>query len=117
MQEYDFGSDKVPTVNSIVGEERKVTGVSTNIDTESTTKEYTYRSDSVFNDLLKYTLHLQSIGWTPIKDYNLYDMPGVAKLAIESADSGQILIISIEYDTTKYTVEIIKAKGTLTKYE
>jgi hypothetical protein len=114
MQEYDFGSDKIPTVNSYVGE-RAVSSVSTTTDNGNVIQEYTYSSDSVFKDLLDYTLYLRDNGWLVVEEYNLSNAPGTAKIAKDSADEGQILIMTISYANAKYTIEIVKGKGTLDK--
>jgi len=113
LQEYDFGSDKIPTINSQVGE-RTVTGVESGTSNGAHQKQYTYKSDSVFNDLMKYSQFLRDNGWIVTADYNLNSTPGSAQFAKESADEGKILIISIAYEADKYAVKITKGVGTLT---
>ena len=115
LQEYDFDSDKIPTVNSVVGE-RQVTYVSTSISNGNDMKEYTYQSDSVFDDLLQYTQYLRENGWIVSVSYDLNNMPGSAQLGKQSADSGKILLLTIDYKSGEYTVTIIKGEGTLQLY-
>ena len=114
LTEYDFDTDKVPSVNAVIGEKRKVTGVETGISNGARYKQYTYESASVTEDLITYTVHLRDIGWVVIKDYNLTDAKGEAQLAIKSADDGKILIISIAFENGKYAVKVTKLEGTLT---
>ena len=114
LQVYDFDSDQIPTINSQVGE-REVTGVETGTNNGAPQKQYTYKSDSVFDDLMAYTAYLRDNGWIVTADYNLEDTPGSAQLGKESADAGQILIISIAYEADKYAVKITKMEGTLTR--
>lgn len=117
LTEYDFGTDKVPTINSVIGTERKVTGVSSGTSNGIKYKEYTYQTDSTFDDLLAYvTALMNDYDWMAIEDYNLNDPTGTVKLAIESADSGKILIMTITYKANEYTIRIEKGDGTLTRY-
>ena len=112
LQEYDFGSDKVPTINAVVGE-RKVTGVETSTTNGAPQKQYTYSSTSVTSDLASYAQHLRDHGWIVTQDYNFYTIPGSAQLAKESADDGKVLVLSIAYENAKYAIKISKIEGTL----
>ena len=113
---YEMGTDQIPSIKYALGEERKVTDVKTSNKGNTIQKEIIYGvSDSVFNDLLKYTQVLRANGWIVIAAYDLNNTPGSAKLAKESADEGKILIILIEYATDKYVVKITKDDGTLTR--
>ena len=114
LSEYDFGTDKVPSVNAVIGEERKVTGVETGTTNGVRYKQYTYESATVAEDLIAYTARLRGSGWLVTKDYNLADAKGEAELATESADSGKILILSIAFETGKYAIRVNKLDGSLT---
>ena len=114
LTEYDFGADKIPSVNAVIGEERKVIGVSTGTSNGTQYKEYTYATDSMFEDLAPYLTSLIESGWIPIVDYNLNDGTGKAQLAIESADAGKILIITVKFEAKKYEIRVEKGTGTLT---
>ena len=114
LTEYDFGADKVPSVNAVIGEERKVTGVSTGTSNGTQYKEYIYATDSMYEDLAPYLTSLIESGWLPIVDYNLNDGTGKAQLAIESADAGKILIITVKFEAKKYEIRVEKGIGTLT---
>ena len=115
LQEYDFDSDKVPTVNSVVGE-RKVTNVETSISNGVQEKRYTYQSDSVTDDLAQYTQSLRNNGWVVTQSYDLSSTPGTAELGKLSADSDKILLLSISYTGSDYTIKITKGEGTLNLY-
>ena len=112
LQEYDFGTDKIPTINSIVGE-RKVRNIDTSTTNGVPQKQYTYESETVLDDLIMYTMTLRGNGWVVTQSYNLEVSPGSAQLAKNSADSGQILVLSIAYESDAYAIKITKCEGTL----
>lgn len=115
LMEYDFGTDKIPTINAVLGAERKVTGVDVGTSDGVQYKEYSYQSTSMSDDLAAYTMHLRDNGWIVIKEYNFNQAPGEGQIAIESADAGKILIISIAYDTAGYAIRVNKLEGELTR--
>jgi len=119
LTEYDFGTDKVASVNAVIGEKRKVTGVDVGVSATPSGsvqyKQYTYETASMFEDLLAYSNHLRNKGWLVLKDYNLAAGNGEMQLAIESADSGKILIMSVVFEKDKYAIRITKGEGTLTR--
>lgn len=117
LTEYDFGTDKVPSINAVLGETRKVNGVSTGTENGVQYKQYDYKSESVEEDLITYTMHLRDSGWVVTQDYDLTLDSGEAQLAIESADSGKILVISIAFEQTAYAIRVNKLDGTLTTDE
>jgi len=117
LTEYDFGTDKIPTVNFVIDEERKVTGISTGFDNGVQYKQYTYKSDSVFDDLLTYSEYLRGSGWLVIQDYDLNDSEGELQLATDSSEAGKILIISVAFTSGEYAVRINKLEGELTDKE
>ena len=110
---YEFGDDSIPTVNSVVGE-RKVTGVSSGSGTGGTYQEYTYVSETAAEDLSVYLSGIAENGWTPTTDIDLANIPGTAQLAIESKDSGKVIVIDVTYDQSGYTIKLTKRDGTLT---
>ena len=114
LTEYDFGSDKVPTINSVLGEERKVTGISTGTENGVQYKQYTYETSSMLEDLAAYSVYLQDKGWVVTQDYDLADGAGEMQFAIESADAGKILVISVAFEKTQYAIRVNKLVGELT---
>lgn len=114
LTEYDFGTDKIPSVNAVIGAERKVTGVSTGTSNGTQYKAYTYETGSMQEDLTTYLGSLMDAGWIPIADFNLNDGTGEALLAIESADAGKILVLTATFEQGKYEIKTEKAEGTLT---
>jgi len=115
LTEYDFGTDKVASINAVIGETRKVNGVSVSTSSGSQYKQYTYETASMVQDLMTYSNHLRNNGWLVLKDYNLTAGNGEMQLGIESADSGKILIMSVVFEQNKYAIRITKGEGTLTR--
>lgn len=113
LKEYDIGGDSIPSITSVVGE-RKVTGVEATIKDEVITKRYNYASNSVFDDLLTYITTLrEDEGWLVTRDFNLETVPGSAELGKESADEGQILLMTLSYDDSGYELTIVKGEGSI----
>ncbi|MCL2815890.1 MAG: hypothetical protein FWD23_14940 [Oscillospiraceae bacterium] len=116
LTEYDFGDDKVPSVNAVIGEQRKVTGINVGTENAMQYKQYTYQTSSMIEDLAAYSVYLQEKGWLVTKDYNLNDGKGEMQLGIESADEGKILIVSVAFEPTQYAIKVSKLTGTLDRY-
>ena len=116
LTEYDFGVDKIPSVNAVLGETRKVSGISAGIENGVRHREYTYATETMADDLWVYYTRLSELGWIVTKDFSLADGEGEMQLGIESADEGKILIISIEFTLKSYTIRVEKMDGTLTLY-
>lgn len=115
LTEYDFGSDKVPSVNAVIQAERKVTGADVGTTNGVPYRQYTYESPSMVDDLANYTTYLRNNGWIATKDYNFNEGSGLAELATESADSGKVLIMSIAFEQGKYAIRVSKTVGELTR--
>ena len=113
LTEYDFDTDKIPSVNAIIGAERKVTGVGKGIENGTQYKVYKYESDSMIEDLTTYLEYLTENGWTSTKDCNLNIGIGVAQLAMESADTGKILVLTVTFKIDGYEIRVQKGVGTL----
>ena len=114
LTEYDFGEDKIPSINAVLGETRKVSGVSVGTNNGVQYKEYTYETSSMVDDLAEYTTHLRDDGWLVIKEYDFDEGTGEAQLAIDSAVSGKILVVSINFASNRYAIRINKLEGELT---
>jgi len=113
LKAYNFDRDKVPSITSVVGE-RTVTDVESQGENEVPSKQYTYQSDSVSDDLLQYTQLLQEKGWmTAGGGYDLEELPGTAQFVKESVDDGQILIIYIDYGESEYSIEVTKLEAVI----
>lgn len=114
LQSYDFGPDSIASVNSVVGE-RTVTAAQSGTGTGGTYREFTYESATVSEDLIAYLIDgLLAQDWYALVDFNLTELPGKAQLAKESLDSGQIIIMDVNYDRGSYTIRLTKGEGTLT---
>ncbi len=117
LTEYDFDTDKVSSVNAIIGAEREVTSVSTGTSNGTQYKEYTYQTETKSDDLTAYAEYLTGAGWIPLDDFNINDSEGTGRLAIQSADEGKILIMTLTFSESEYTVRIEKGVGELTPKE
>jgi hypothetical protein len=116
LTEYEFGTDKVPSVNAVIGESRKVTSVNVGTSNGVPYREYTYTTNTMVDDLGQYTTFLRSRGWLATIDFNFYDGRGDAQLAINSADAGKILVMFIAFEPNRYTIRVEKLVGELTAY-
>lgn len=115
-EEYKLGNDTIRSIKSVV-EKRQVNAVSTATSNGITTNKIEYKSDTVQDDLLKYTQYLRGEGGFYLtKDMNLTVIPSKVELAKMSNDSGKLIMMTIDYDTTGYTITIQKGEGTLNTY-
>lgn len=113
LEYYDFGVDKIPSVNSVVGG-RMVTSVESGTSKEGTYKSYTYKSETVSDDLVAYLISdLMEDGWYALKDFDLGTLTGNAQIATESLDSGQIIVMDVTYNLNTYEIKMTKGVGTL----
>ena len=119
LTEYELGGDKVASINAVIGETRKVTGVDvgTSVTTSGSAqhKQYNYETESMVQDLTTYSLYLQNNGWMVTQGYNLSVGKGEMQFGIESEESGKILIMAIAFDQGMYAIRITKTEGTLTR--
>ncbi len=114
--EYKFGNDTIKSIKSIV-EKRQVTSVSTETSNGVTTKKIEYKSDTVYDDLLKYTQYLRNEGgFILTKNMNLSVTPSTVEFGKTSNDSGKLIMMTIDYNSFGYTIIIQKGEGTLTIY-
>jgi len=114
LTEYKLGGDKVASVNAVIGEVRKTTGVSSGTSNGVRHKQYTYETTSMVEDLKAYSGYLQNNGWLVTQGYDLNAGTGEAQYGKESVDKGKILILSIAFAPDKYTIRINKLTGELT---
>ena len=114
--EYKLGNDTIKSIKSVV-EKRQVTSVATETSNGITTKKIEYVSDTVYDDLLKYTQYLRNDGGFALtKDMDLSLTPSTVELGKLSNDSGKLIMMTIEYNSLGYTIIIQKGEGTLTTY-
>ena len=117
LQTYDFGqSDKIPSLNSVVGE-RKVTGVSTSASTGGAQqKKYTYEAEARNEDINTYFNALKEAGFLVTKEEEGNELKGSIQLGCASADEGKIILVDLAWDNTRIAVQITKGNGTITPY-
>lgn len=115
-EEYKLGNDMIKSIKAIV-EKRQVVSVSTKTSNGITTKTIEYKSDNVQDDLLKYTQYLRSEGgFSLTKDMDLSVIPSTVELGKNSNDTGNLIMMTIDYNSFGYTIIIQKGEGTLTMY-
>lgn len=115
-EEYKLGNDTIKAIKAIV-EKRQVVSVSTKTSNGITTKTIEYKSDNVQDDLLKYTEYLRNEeGFSLTKDMDLSVIPSTVELGKNSNDTGNLIMMTIDYNSFGYTITIQKGEGTLTMY-
>lgn len=115
-EEYKLGNDTIKSIKSVV-EKRQVTSVSTEVSNGITTKRIEYKSDTVQDDLVKYTQYLRNEGgFSLTKNMDLLVTPSTVELGKTSNDSGKLIIMTIDYNSTGYTIIMQKREGTLNMY-
>ena len=114
--EYKLGNDTIKSIKAVV-EKRQVTSLSTEVKNEVTTQKIEYKSDNVQDDLLKYTTYLRNQdGFVLTKDMDLSIIPSSIELGKTSNDEGDIIMMTIDYNTYGYTILIQKGEGSLSLY-
>ena len=115
-EEYKLGNDTIKSIKAIV-EKRQVVSVSTKTSNGITTKTIEYKSDNVQDDLLKYSEYLRNEeGFSLTKDMDLSVIPSTVELGKNSNDTGNLIMMTIDYNSFGYTITIQKGEGTLTMY-
>lgn len=114
--EYKLGNDTIKSIKAVV-EKRQVASVSTETSNGVTTKKIEYKSDNVQEDLLKYTEYLRNDGGFALtKDMDLSVIPSSVELGKMSNDEGNLIMMTIDYNSYGYTITIQKGEGTLSIY-
>ena len=114
LEEDTLGNDTIKSIKAVV-DKRTVTSVSTQLSDGIKTKSIHYRSDSVQDDLRVYVQYLrEEAGFHLTKDMDLSQIPSTVQMGKPSEDSGQILLLTIDYDAFGYTISLQKGRGSLT---
>lgn len=114
--EYKLGNDTIKSIKAVV-EKREVNSVSTETSNGITTKKIKYTSNTVYEDLLKYTQYLRNEGGFALtKDMDLSVTPSTVELGKKSNDDNKIIMMTIDYNSFGYTIIIQKGEGTLSIY-
>ena len=115
LQSYDFDNDSVPSINSVIGD-RDVTASKKGTGTDGVYQEYTYKTDNPVADIQTYINKLQTQGWviTVLEDNG--GSSGTVQLGNESSDAGKIILLTIDYSASSYTLNIKKSTGTLNRF-
>ena len=112
-----IGKDEVPSVKLILGEERKVTGVTSSTENGFAKKviEYSVAKDQN-SEMLKYAQALyDDYGFVNITDNDFTGPTGTDfEFAKESVEKGCVVIVRIDYDLNGYTVTLVQGEGTIT---
>jgi len=120
LEAYDFGSDKIPSLTSIVGE-RKVTGVSTSASASTSAgsvqqKHYAYETQTLGDDFTAYHNALHEAGLLVTVSKEGDDLIGSIQYGYDSADEGKIILMDVSWDNGKIAVDLTKSEGTITPY-
>ena len=115
-----IGKDEIQSVKYILGEERKVSGVSTTTENGITKKVIVY--NVLYNqreDMLDYAQTLRDVyGFYFTDNTDETDFSGAEgvdlELVKESVEDDYLIILRIDYDSTGYTITLTRARGTLT---
>ena len=111
---YEIGKDQVPSVKLVLGEERKVTGISTSAKTGGvSTKEIKYQVAAEQNkDMLKYVTYLcERDSFAALTDGDFNKPEGGIELGRNSVDDGYMVQVHIKFDTSGYTVTLLRQAG------
>jgi len=114
---YTIGTDRIPSVKKALGSERKVTGVNTSISNGVTTKTITFQVTGTQQnaDMLAYVNYLiKNDNFYALADADFSTASSTANLGRNSTESGQQLTVQVDYDTTGYTLTLVKQKGKVT---
>ncbi len=114
LDAYEVGGETVPSVKAVLGEERKVTGVESSTTNGNPSKQYTYASDTVYEDMNAYLSYFLDNGWVVTESFNTDTIPGRAQFGKESSEAGKIVIVSVAFEENAYAVKITKSVGELT---
>ena len=117
---YEIGNDKIPSVKYVLDEKRKVTSTETSVSGSVTTKtvRYSVSGNEQNQDMSKYIEYLHDKeGFMYTSDFDFSGSTGTAELGRDSVDSGFIIQITLAYNTSGYTVTIVRQEGSLTMKE
>lgn len=112
LSEYEIDGESIPSITSVVGE-REVKGVESSTNNGVKSTQYTYVSDTVYDDLWAYVQKLMDDGWLVTQDIDLSVVPGSGQLGRNASEEGKILLLSFAYEDGKYAIKVTKAEGTI----
>ena len=120
-ENYVFGMDSIPSLTSQVGERKNLSSSSRKgvyQDMPCDIWEYSYESNTVFEDLLKYLNMLKKdYGFIHITDMDLNEPAGDTSLAVESKERGKLIVLDCNWTANGYQLKFTKVEGVLTKYD
>ena len=112
---YEVAGDKVPSIKLVLGEERKVRGTSSSVDTNGVNKkqyDYTASAD-IRGDLAAYTAYLrEKDGFVFITPADLTAETGKGiQLVRNSVTAGNMVVVQIDYDRNGFSITVMRGKG------
>ena len=111
---YTIGSDKVPSVKFVLGQDRTVSKFSSSTSSGVTTQTITYQvpGSGQNSEMLQYAFYLHNKdNFTTMPDSNFTGAIGKGGFYRASVDAGQELVVGISYDTTGYIITVTKKPG------
>lgn len=114
LQSYTLDDESVPSIDSVVGF-REITNSEAGITDGKPYVQTFYQSGTVMEDLEAYVDFLFANSWV-ITGMEGDATDGTVQLATESAMDGNLLLITAEFDAGSYSIQVQRARGTLTRY-
>ena len=121
---YEIGSDKIPSMLLALGgdKNRKLTGLSTEASTGGVTNNvYYYSAEGVFDgmELFEYAEYLmENDGFDFLTDGSFSKARGEAvQMGRNSKDAGYMLVLQFDWEPGKYTLTLMRGKGTVNALE
>ena len=112
--DYEIGGDIVPGIANLVGEKEQKDAPTTTTENKILKKTYSYKSDSVTQDLFTYLFALmEQHGYVPTADFDLNNPTGTASIGIASKDEGNVILVGVMYDEEGYSLTLMKLEGVL----
>jgi len=112
---YTIGNDQIPSIKMVLGEEYKVTGISTSTgpgDVTQKTIKYNAPGTGQSQAMLAYHAYLHDHdGFLNLATIMLSGSSGIGLVGRNSVDSGYEIQLQIEYDTSSFTITILKQQG------
>lgn len=115
--EYALKGDFVPSIRTVLNENKWVSSYKVSTKNKVLTRTYTYKNqENVISDLKTYTNYLiQQEQFKVLRSYDLNDYSNTSiYLAKEShINTEYVIIVNIEYTSSSYKIIVSKKKGTL----
>lgn len=105
---YDLPNDTIPSVYSVLGEERNISGFKTSTSNGETEKMYSYNNvTDVQSDIVEYITYLHdTAGFLYVQDCDTEPLTGSIYMGKNSSKDGEVVLVTIDYSKTQGTYDI-----------